>query len=322
MIDRYFNLSRTKWLKLRHGDVTSTEVSALFNQNPYITAFQLWHEKKEDLPPDSIEQTERMKWGKRLEQPIAAGVAQDHGVKVKKYCDYERHPTVDGMGSSFDRIIYDKTASGPYGELANWFDQHGPGLMEIKNVDSLIHRFGEWEDDECPVHIEAQLQYQLEIAGLPWGCVVAFVGGNTPHVYIRERDQEIGKEMIKMVTQFWSDIERGIEPDADYLKDAAFIDRLYGYSETGKVVDMSEHNRVPTLVAEYQRGHELVKTGDDIKKAAKAELRTLCGDAERITVGPHTITMNMRAPVEVAATTRKGYRDFRITTKKEPKNDS
>ena len=61
---------KQSWLENRLLDVTSTEVSALFNLNPYQTEFELYHQKKDKVVV-AISDNERMAWGRRLEDSIA-----------------------------------------------------------------------------------------------------------------------------------------------------------------------------------------------------------------------------------------------------------
>ncbi len=56
---------------------------------------------------------------------------------------------------------------------------------------------------------------------------------------------------------------------------------------------------------------------DDEKKSAKAELLLAIGDAEKVLLDGFRISASMRAPAEVKAYIRAGFRDFRITTMKE-----
>ena len=75
--------SQDQWLAERVKDVTSTEVSALFDLNPYLTQFELYQQKSTGQVVKIPENT-RMKWGKRLEAPIALGVAEDEGWDIAK----------------------------------------------------------------------------------------------------------------------------------------------------------------------------------------------------------------------------------------------
>jgi len=72
-----------QWLTERAKDVTSTEVSALFGLSPYLTEFELFHQKR-DAVVVKIEPNERMKWGNRLESAIAQGAAEDMGWNIAK----------------------------------------------------------------------------------------------------------------------------------------------------------------------------------------------------------------------------------------------
>ena len=158
--------NKQDWLENRLLDVTSTEVSALFNVNPYQTEFELYNQKKDKVVVN-LEDTERMAWGRKLEDSIALGCAESQGWKVEQF-DVYMSDTKTRMGSSFD---YKITSTD---EL---------GIMEVKNVDSMVYRT-KWIDDgnghiEAPPHIEMQLQHQLHVANVSWGCIAALVGGNT-----------------------------------------------------------------------------------------------------------------------------------------------
>jgi len=70
------------WLALRKNDITSTESPALFGLSPYSTLFELYHTKRgvEAGFPDN----DRITWGQRLQDVIAAGIAADQGWTVRR----------------------------------------------------------------------------------------------------------------------------------------------------------------------------------------------------------------------------------------------
>ena len=142
--------NKQDWLENRLLDVTSTEVSALFDVNPYQTEFELYNQKK-DKVVINLEDSERMAWGRRLEDSIAQGCAESQGWKVEPFDVYMSDPH-NRMGSSFDYKITSER------EL---------GIMEVKNVSEHIYK-SKWieENDnlEAPPHIEMQLQYQLHLS--------------------------------------------------------------------------------------------------------------------------------------------------------------
>ena len=173
------------WLENRLLDVTSTEVSALYDLSPYQTEFELYHQKKEKLVV-RIDDNERMLWGRNLESAIAHGAADTMGWEIYKFDDYLSNPETR-MGSSFDYKI----------TKSNKFDQpdEGVGILEIKNVDGIAYRKN-WKDDgngniEAPEHIELQIQHQMEVADIKWCALVALVGGNTQKIIFRKRDHAI-----------------------------------------------------------------------------------------------------------------------------------
>ena len=73
--------NKQDWLENRLLDVTSTEVSCLFNLNPYKSEFELYNEKKDKLIQNI--DSPRMAWGRRLEVSIARGFAEDECVVLK-----------------------------------------------------------------------------------------------------------------------------------------------------------------------------------------------------------------------------------------------
>src|SRR3990167_4888783 len=183
--------SKGEWLELRTKDITSTEIGALFGFSPYLTAFELWHRKKEGLVV-SIDENERMKWGTRLQDSIANGIAQDNVWKVRRMDEYIRIPSLK-IGSSFDFSIECETN----------------GLLEIKNVDSLAFKDGwlvDGDNIEAPPHIELQGQHQLLVSGRQYAYIGALVGGNTVKLIRRQVDEAIHAKIKTAAADFWKSI--------------------------------------------------------------------------------------------------------------------
>jgi putative phage-type endonuclease len=255
--------SEDQWLAERAKDVTSTEIAALYGLSPYVSHFELWHRKKGNFIEEG-RTSERVTWGKRLQDAIAAGVAEDRGWEAARFDSYVRVPELR-IGSSFDFRVTDQKL--------------GPGLMEIKNVDKFVFR-EEWIDDgtgiEAPQHIELQVQHQMEVAGVPWCALVALVGGNEARVVIRERDERIGADLRKHAAEFWFTVNANTPPTPDYRVDAEFLGRLYGMSAAGVTIDADPETE--NLLARYVALGELIKERD----AVKAQVLERIGVAERV----------------------------------------
>lgn len=326
--------SEDHWLQLKTEDISSTEISALFGISPYATLFEIWHQKKSG-EVQRIDDNERMQWGRRMEDTIAQGVSEDLGLKVRRLKTYQRHNTCKGMGSSFDyEIVGAVDESGTKlccmpdeakSEAQRMYLTHGAGILEIKNVDYLVYR-DQWEEDEAPPHIEAQLQQQLEVTGRSWGIIACLVSGNQMHYIVRERNEKVGAAMIKKITAFWHSIVENKPPEPDFETDADFIMRLYGDANEW-VVDVSEDEEMKPLIEQYYDLQMQAKDVKDLKDSVKARiLHEVRDGAKKITCNDISISCGRTKDTPPTVVTedmigkeiggRIGYRMFRAFKKK------
>lgn len=269
--------SEAEWLNLRKQDITSTEAAGLFGAGSYDnsrTFYELFQIKAGLLQPKPFKDNDRTKWGSRLESAIAAGIAEDLGLRVEPFKVYMRIPELR-MGSSFDFKIVGITDSFDGDQTArDMFKAHGPGIMEVKNVDALQFRRG-WIDDgetiEATPQIEMQVQHQLAVAGLQWSLIAPLVGGNTPKVIIRLRDDAACEAIMEKAAELWQRVAAGNPPPADYTKDGDTIARVY-VNNDGSEADLSDNTRLIAVCAEYSAAGVAEKEAKARKDAAKAEI--------------------------------------------------
>lgn len=306
--------SEAQWLAERMKDITSTEVSALFGLSPYMSEFELYHQKKEGNVV-KFEANERMKWGNRLEAAIAQGAAEDNGWQIAPLKVYMRD-TDARIGSSFDFEILSSA--------------NGKGLLEIKNVDWLQYKRN-WLDDgagniEAPEHIELQVQHEMEVAGYEWAAIVALVGGNEQKVIYRNRDHSIGADIRAKAGEFWSRIAANNAPNPDYSADAEFIiKKLRGDATAGLVAESDAE--LDMLIERYAYLGLSIKEQTEIRDATKAEILMRIGDASKVisSLGSISCGVTKDSPGQVITAdmvgqvigARKGFRNFRFTPKKE-----
>lgn len=303
--------SKEEWLNMRLNVVTSTEVSALFGLNPYITEYELWHQKK-NREVIILEDHERLRWGNRLEAPIAEGVAEDNGWLVYPFKDFATHDEIKA-GSSFDYMV-----AVPNEDNTKAVE----GLLEIKNVDWLQIK-QKWEMDngkiiEAPPHIELQVQHQLMVTSHPFCYIAALEGGNKVHLLKRTPQEKIIAAIKSKIIKFWNSIEHNIEPKPNWEEDAEFIAKMYSFAEPNKVMNVTEP-RMDELAIEYGEVQKQYAQLEKRKKAIKAEMLTLMGDNEKALGENYTVSAGLRGPTWVEAYERAGFRDFRINIKKEKK---
>lgn len=306
--------NKQHWLECRTKDITSTEVGALFGLSPYVTYFELWHRKKTGVIV-SIEENERMRWGLALQDAIAKEVAKEQGWYIRRMDEYIRDSELR-VGASFD---FDNHV--PTGRVNDKKEREFEiGLLEIKNVDWLVFK-NDWKEDEkgnleAPLHIEIQVQHQLLVSDRQFAYIGVLVGGNELYLIKRTRDESVISAIRTKVSEFWSSVEAGIEPKPNFEIDAKFVSKMYGYAETGKVVDMSGEAQVLALAREYKEVSDIIKEKESRKEAIKAELLTIIKDSEKVLGNGFTISAGLVGPSHVEYD-REGYRNFRINWKKE-----
>lgn len=294
---------RTHWLQMKAGDVSSTEISALFGISPYSTEYELWHRKKDGLIVE-IDDNERMRWGRRLESAIANGIAEDKGWKIFNLDKYARDSELKA-GSSFDFGI--DIGQGEF------------ELLEIKNVDALQFREGwvvDGNDLEAPPHIEIQVQHQLMVSRAKRAYIGALIGGNTVKLIRRERDENTISAIKNKLNLFWESIEESAPPPPNFEVDAEFISKLYGYSEPNKVMNLQGDVAIISMATRYKELGEQGKRVDAERDGIKAQILMRLGDCEKGLGDGFTISAGTVGPSEIEAYTRKPYRSFRVTWKK------
>lgn len=286
------------WLKLRTADITSTEVAALFGISPYMTKFELWHRKK-NATVVALEPTERMRWGTRLQEAIAKGIAEDYKLDIRPMTEYIRIPAFR-IGSSFD------------------YAEGDDGILEVKNVDSLAYKEG-WlsvdEGVEAPPHMELQVQHQLLTSGRARSKIGALIGGNRITLIQRVPEPAIFEAIKTKVAEFWNSIDENREPAPDFKSDADFIKSMMQYAEPGKILQGTEE--ILDLAMKYKAYRDIAKVAGEDADGVKAHLLTLIGDAEKVVHDKFTISANFVGETLVEAFTKKAFRNFRVYFKKE-----
>lgn len=297
--------TKTEWLEMRTKDITSTEVSALFGLSPYMTQFELWHQKKNGTVVEHPG-NERTQWGTRLEASIAHGIAEDNNWEIRPMSEYMRDPETR-TGSSFDYAIEGREVDGTI--------MNAHGILEIKNVDALQFRdgwtIGENKEIEAPPHIEMQVQHQLLVSGRDFAYIGALVGGNTVKLIKRRRDEDVIHAILKRVDWFWKTIEANTPPKPDFLADADFISKtLYAKADEGTVVTADQ--ALTDLAHKYIEAATKEREWTNVKKAVKAEILTLIGKNAKVIGDKFTISAGETAPTWVERYERKGFRNFRV----------
>ena len=302
--------SREHWLAERARDVTSTESPALFDLSEYYTRFELWHIKSGTLAEAAFMTNERMRWGQLLEDAIAAGVAEQCGMAVSKQPAYRRLADAR-MGASYD---YDAVSIGPEcadERIKRLFGEHGPGNLEIKNVDKFVAK-DRWAEDGLPDRIEIQVQHQMQVSGAPWTIVAGLAGGNDLMLRIRMRDAGVGDALQGQIMDFWDSITKGNEPPPVYPRDTDTLARVYGQATTGNPYT-GDAAELGGLCAVYKAAAADEKKAYELKQEAKGRILHIIKDCDKAVLRDYKISAGTTAEVVVEAYVREAFRNVRIT---------
>lgn len=261
---------RAEWLGLRRNYIGGSEIASLFGAQPEYCPgiYALWCIKAGLVEPEDAG-NERARWGLMLEDAIAAAAADREGWTIKPGM-FAVHDGVRGLSATLDKIIPEP---GEQERAKGWT---GPGALEVKNVDWLVHRKS-WEV-EPPVHILLQLQHQLAASGFRWGAVATLIGGNRLEVYRYEARPKLIRSIERRVAGFWDSIDADQRPDPD-ASDATTQTLLALASdapEDDPGADLLEDDEAAADAALYLSKSAEIKIAEKVRAAAKNRLLARC----------------------------------------------
>jgi putative phage-type endonuclease len=273
VIERIPIPDRSAWLALRRRDITASDIGALFGCHPYRSPLQVFADKVgegHDRGDNSA-----MRRGRILEPAVAAAVAEEKpDWRIEKVTEYLRDPDLR-LGATPDWYVHNK---------------HGLGVLETKTADpSVFER--DWKSGP-PLAWTLQCLVQMVLTGASWGAVAVLVTSRDFPVFIYDVPRHEGAEakIAEKVRAFWTAIEAGQQPPADFGKDGPTIEAMFKREQRGSEIDLSGNNRLPLIL---DRRAELVaelKDADARKDAIDAEIKQAIGLAETASVPGWRIT--------------------------------
>jgi putative phage-type endonuclease len=252
---------REKWLKMRTLGIGGTDISAIIEVNPWRGAFDVWASKTGRGP--ELQESEAMRWGKILEDPIAKEWALRTGNSIVS-CGLLRHQEHRVALANVDRLILD--------------DADEPiAVLEVKTSRRSDDWFpGVWPGEgQLPPQYITQVLWYLGITGLPVATVTCLLGGQQLVQVTMKSDQELFEAMLEDAERFWHDhVEADVPPPPD-RRHLDLIGKLYPDSEEDSI-------ELPANVVEDLRS--LVRLRDASKRLSdeaedlQARIELILGD--------------------------------------------
>jgi putative phage-type endonuclease len=257
---------REQWLMRRREGVGASEVAAILGFDATRDALSVYAEKIGVL---EVEETPLMKWGKRVEDAIAEGYAEETGRIVTNPGAFEiaRHPDLPILGATLDRETE--------GCELTPAPANGKGALEIKAVNAFAA--AQWKE-EPPLHNQIQLQIQMGCKGLSWGSLAALIGGLKLAWQDIARNQTFLDYALPEIEAFWLCVKRREPPVVKEAKEGtwAALKALYP-SDNGLGVALDE--AAIGLVSEWEQYRAVRLEAEKKEKDFKAQIEQLIGGA-------------------------------------------
>lgn len=204
-------MSQEQWLIERLKYLGASDIAVALNISKFKAPLELYKEKTKQ--PDFIpfRGNELTKWGKRAENIIAQGFAEDYGYEVVKD-KYMRVHDNNILSCNLDRIIKPAPHKG----------RHTFGILEIKNMSVHAHYRMLKENSYIPVYYYPQIQQQFEIfnqfENCNWGFFAYLVGGNKLFAKPIYPDWEFIKVQSELASAWWNEHVINNTPPDNYSK--------------------------------------------------------------------------------------------------------
>jgi len=293
------------WHELRNKTIGGSEVGIVFGVSSYSTLNELFHVKRGNYKED-LEGSKLMQWGKAMEPVIAAFISGEMYWDLVPCKEYHQHPEHPHLGSTLDYHVVQS--------------EHGPGLLEIKNVSTFSP---EWTQTRAPNYCELQLQHQFltvnaarQAAGLPtykWGCIGSMHAGNPEDIRImyRKPDPKVHAHIIKKVGEFWQDVQDCKEPDLMGHKEYEHIAAMFGKCEDPpaeqEIIDSRGDALLDDLICRHENAKHDKSVADKEQKMLKAKIlhHLMVVSPEGVTKRIGARTDNYGVETKVVQTNRK-----------------
>lgn len=256
--------TRDEWVAARSLGVGASESAALFGLSPWTSQFALWAEKS-GMAPREDSPSEAMRWGLRLEEPIAVAYKAESGRELwtppSPFC-VAVDRDLEVLRATPDRWII--AADG----------RDGRGVLEIKNVDGT--KSGDWEDGP-PIHVQVQVQHQLAVTGFRWAAVAALIGGNRMRTWDVERNEDFIVELRARVRDFWALVAAKVAPAVDGSEATARALKALHPRDNGQEVELPAE--AVEWLADLEAAKASEKAAKERKQAAENQIRAALGDS-------------------------------------------
>lgn len=304
-----------EWLEWRRSVITSTDIPVILGLSPYKVEADIAAEKAGGSPPvDDAETAQRKRLGKALEDVVRDEDALKHSIAIRRVLRPFVHPRIDWAGTSLD------------------FERVGERVIVEAKTSRSNRRFVE---GELPQDVEAQVRWQMGVAGYPLAHVAVLKYGAELECFDVEHDQDTFDGLVDIAADFRTRLAAG----GPFAQSKDSVKHKYPRDNGAEMLaDEQVEADVAGLVATRERRKQLEADEERLETAIKARMgdfAVLVGKGFRVTwkrtkdsettdwksVATGLLTTlpepERVALVGIATTVRPGFRPFRVVLDKE-----
>lgn len=246
--------------ELRRTGLGGTDVARILGLSRFGGPMDVYLEKIGQAAP--LIETEPMRWGKLLEDPIAREYAEKTGRKVRRAAAFLRHPAVPHFYANIDR----------------WSVQRDTPkrVLECKTTSVFnAEDFGEEYTDQVPGDYLVQAAWYAYLTDSEQADLAVLIGGNKHRVFHIPRDADLEADMVERAQAFWDDTQGGIPPPIDGSEAAdTYLRKTYRDRGTERPMD----DELARLAYEYKAASESFKAFEAQKKLLANQIGDLMGN--------------------------------------------
>lgn len=250
-----------EWHEAKRTLITSTDIAAILGVSPWMSEGDVARHKMGAPEPEVDDaQARRMRLGLAMEDVVAGEDEAEHGYKLRHVRRMIISDTLPWAGTSLDfERIGQKT------------------IVEIKTTSMPS------TDDGLPERIEAQVRWQMGVAGYPAAHVAILRFGSKLECHDIEHDEEVFQGLVQIAEDFRARLAAG----GPFAETKESMRRGYRRDDGSEVVATVEEAKAVGILLDVRRKiAELEETDDKICVALQLRMATaavMTGDGFRIT---------------------------------------
>jgi putative phage-type endonuclease len=250
-----------EWHEAKRTLITSTDIAAILGVSPWMSEGDVARHKMGAPEPEVDDaQARRMRLGLAMEDVVAGEDEAEHGYKLRHVRRMIISDALPWAGTSLDfERIGQKT------------------IVEIKTTSMPS------TDDGLPERIEAQVRWQMGVAGYPAAHVAILRFGSKLECHDIEHDEEVFQGLVQIAEDFRARLAAG----GPFAETKESMRRGYRRDDGTEVVATVEEAKAVGILLDVRRKiAELEETDDKICVALQLRMATaavMTGDGFRIT---------------------------------------